>query len=57
MKWVVYNELGEDKLVRVTVEEAIRQAKEAHPEYEYTDGQALSDFVIVHWAWIEEEKK
>lgn len=58
---IVYVEPDEDGphevIVRVTEEEAIRRAKAyaAQKGHVYpNDQEALTDFMVIHWAWREE---
>jgi hypothetical protein len=61
-KYVVFNSMMEDGIAgttRVLTEDAIRQQKEVayyHNNFVYeTDEQALDDFLICNWGWIEEQ--
>ena len=57
-----YTEPDEDgniKVIRVSVEEAIKRSKlvAQYADYAYeSDEEALQDFIAVHWAsWVDEE--
>ena len=62
MRYLQYSEPdidGKQKIVRVSVQEAIRSAKATaiYVGYFYeNDEEALQDFIAVNWAsWIDEE--
>lgn len=45
-----------NSVVRASEEDIISLMKYKFPERNYTDEVALDDFVVVHWAWFEENK-
>ena len=62
MRYLQYSEPdmdGKQKIVRVSVQEAIKRSKLVAEYADYTyesDEEALQDFIAVHWAsWIDEE--
>lgn len=71
MKYVVFEEpdriedqdgnfVPVDAVVHISIEEAIRRQRKAakqHKGYDpyKSDKEALDDFIVIHWAWIEGE--
>ena len=62
MRYLRYSEPdadGKQKIVRISVEEAIKRAKETAYRHGYTysnDEDALQDFIAVNWAsWVDEK--
>ena len=63
-KIICWNEPSDDfkqNIVReITVAEAIKHSKLAAQQRNYTyinDGDALEDFMTIHWAWFKKEEK
>ena len=49
---------GAKARVRVSIKNAIKHQKKTHPSVKYkSDDFALSDFMVTHYAWYEEEEK
>ena len=63
MRYLRYSEPDEDnntKVVRVSVEEAIKESKTNAYRHGYTylnDEEALLDFIAVNWAWWVDEDR
>lgn len=56
---LAYNEPGKDELTKITEHAAIQQMRDSDGEkrliasgYDYTDRDALLDFMAIHWAWF-----
>jgi hypothetical protein len=53
------SENGEDEVVRLSEDEAIRRSKAwaVHKGFTYpNDHEALIDFMVIHWAWKEQSE-
>lgn len=57
---LLYNELGLEEPVRISAEDAAKRSREqsiaklGRDVYE-SDEEALQDFIVTHWAWLEPE--
>ena len=42
-----------NSVVHVSVPDAIEHWKRTHPDREWTDEEALDQFMVINWAWLE----
>ena len=60
MMHLLYNELGREEPVRISAEDAARRSREQSiamlgRDVYGSDEEALQDFIVTYWAWIEPE--